>query len=167
MECNDNDLFKQWLGNIDKSEWMQIAVTDKSYKNKYMNKNKESYPDSKVNTDLATLGDAVLDLVVLDILYGNCELLSKEKEKYVGDRVWVTKIASHYDLLNYIKKDNNEKLPNDYNYDKHQSENHNSTKYIATCVEAIIGAIYKETNNLNDIKALVKDWMKLIKPEEK
>ena len=71
-------------------------------------------------------------------------------------------IARHYSLIEYIHKNSQDSnLPNDYNYENYQSENHNRTKYIATCVEAMIGAIYKEINDLKPIIELLDSWRKI------
>ena len=69
--------------------------------------------------------------------------------------------AKYYDLLKYIKKDDNDKnKPNDYNYELHK--NKNPHKYIATAVEAMIGAICIEENkNIELIIPLLKKWISL------
>lgn len=63
-------------------------------------------------------------------------------EQFETDEFFVTRIATRYDLLNYIQYDNeDEKMPKDYNYVKGK-KGRNKHKYIATAVEAVIGAIF-------------------------
>lgn len=70
-------------------------------------------------------------------------------------------VAEHYNLLKHIIKDKKDpNLPNDYNYENNASENKNRHKYIATAVEAMIGAIYKEELDLESLKLLLKSWMR-------
>ncbi len=75
----------------------------------------------------------------------NSEKLTEERAHYESDKYLVKYVAKQYDLLKHIKKDSkDENLPNDYDYENNESENNNGHKYIATAVEAMIGAIYKE-----------------------
>ena len=144
------------------SKWVKIALTDKSYKclkQKGVKKKKDPDKYAEVhsirdNQNLSTLGDAVIKLCYCDLLLED-EKLTKTKEGLESDEVLVEKVAKHYDLIKYINKDdNNDKLPRDYAY---KGERH---KYIATAVEAVIGAIYKEKNgDLTQIKELLKSWM--------
>ncbi len=54
-----------------------------------------------------------------------------------------------YELINYIDFDKDDsKIHHDYYYEESKAENRNPHKYIATVLEAMIGAIYKETNEL-------------------
>lgn len=89
----------------------------------------------------------------------NSEKLTEERAHYESDKYLVKYVAKQYDLLKHIKKDSkDENLPNDYDYENNESENNNGHKYIATAVEAMIGAIYKEKTNLKSIKLLLKSW---------
>lgn len=45
---------------------------------------------------------------------------------------------------------------------KNKSKKGNKCKYIATCVEAIIAAIYINTGNLYKLKELICSWMNYI-----
>lgn len=115
-----------------------------------------------VNTDLATYGDAVIKLCYLELMLDKTILLTIDKSKVESDKFLVDVIARHYSLIEYIHKNSHDSnLPNDYNYENYQSENHNRTKYIATCVEAMIGAIYKEINDLKPIIELLDSWRKI------
>ncbi len=152
------DFFEEWLNKENQSKWIKRALTDKSYKNKAI---RESLPEREINKDLATYGDAVIKLAYLELMLDKEEKITVKKSKVESDKFLVDKIARHYDLLKYIKKDDkNDKLPDSYDYEKYQSKNHNRCKYIATAVEALIGAIYKETNDLKKIVDLLDDWRK-------
>lgn len=159
MNTNTEDLFEKYL-NKKESKWIKRALTDKSFKKVYEKENKTSYPD-KDNSDLATYGDAVIKLGYLEILFDKEEKLTIKKSKYESDEYLVKVVAKYYDLLKYIKKDDNDKnKPNDYNYE--HKKNKNPHKYIATAVEALIAAIYiEEGKNLNSIIPLLEQWRKL------
>ena len=153
------DLFKEYLNKADSSKVIRRALTDNSYKNEYSRVNHRQY-DGDVNTDLATYGDAVIRLCYCEILLDKTNELTKEKANYESDKYLVEEVARHYDLLKYIKKDTKDiNLAVDYDYDSYESGNGNRAKYIATAVEAMIGAIYKETNDIEPIAELLKCWM--------
>jgi len=151
------DLFEEWLNKRDESNWVKRALTDSSYKNVDQSlKEKNNY----INSDLATYGDVVIKLCYVEILLDKCEKLTKEKEKYESDEYLVRYVASRYNILEKLQYDKETKSKNncnDYNYEK--KPNKNPRKYIATAVEAMIGAIYKETNDLKPIIELLKTWM--------
>ena len=152
----EQDLFMYWLENKDKSRWVERALTDRSYKN--VNHNLK---DSETNSDLSTYGDAVLKLCLSEILFDKAEQLSKKREEYESDKFLVSVVANHYELLNHIKTDENDQnMKRDYLYDG-RKKNNNPRKYIATAVEAVIGAIYKETGNLNKVITIIEGWTKL------
>lgn len=165
------DLFEKWLNNKE-SKWIEIALTDSSYNNyrkRGIRKNNPRYAevqkDLPVNKDLALVGDALINFVYSVYLFNKGTYkLTEVKKDYVSDEHFVSHIAKHYDLLKYIKRDiDDKKLPNDYEYDTTQSENGNSHKYIATCVEAVIEAIYKETNDLESVTELLICWEQFVK----
>ncbi len=82
------------------------------------------------------------------------------QKKYESDKVFVEKIANRYDLIQYIDFDKDDpKIPHDYNYEESKGVNSNPHKYIATAIEAMIGAIYKETNELKSIQELLVSWI--------
>lgn len=149
-----SDYFSNWLENNKGAQ----ALIDKSYK-KYCEKNKKPVP--KVNTELATLGDAVLKLVLCKILYEiEVKKLTEEKKRYESDEVLVKFIASHYNLLYYIKRDQKDEENYAYTGNPH--------KYIATAVEACLGQIFiDEKYCLNEIIKIVSEWMRIIDKELK
>lgn len=149
------DLFEEYLEKKD-NENVKRALTAESYKNR-----DHSLKNKNVATDLATLGDAIIKLCYTKYFLDKVEQLSKEVEKYVTDERFVTVIAKHYDLLKYIYyyKDD-DKIPQDYDYNKPgktsgKNKKTSSYKYIATAVEAMIGAIYLETKDLDKISDLL------------
>ena len=147
------DLFEQYLAKDD--ALIKRALTDKSYKNVDHN-----LKDEDTNFELATYGDAVIKLCYSEILLDNVKELTVEKAKYESDKYLVEKVAEHYQLINLIKKDeNDDKMPNDYNYGDARKK-HNPHKYIATAIEAMIGAIYKEEKDLKPIIELLGSWSK-------
>lgn len=155
------DLFKKYLSKRAKEEKIKIALTAKSYKNV-----DNSISDNQTNCNLAVIGDAVIKLCYSLILYkkNNGKNITIDKQKYESDEVLVTCIVKKYKLLDYIYYDSkDEKIPNNYDYKKGKGKNDSLHKYIATVVEAIIGAIYLlEKEKINKIKKLLKSWIKLI-----
>ena len=161
------DKFLEWL---EKNKRNHYALTDKSYKKVCQENKLEDNP--KINTELATYGDAVLKLALCQILW--CDNISKfteKKKKYEEDENLVKIIAQHYNLLDYMLYDEKDK-PNNYNYEKKSktqnngnvvvSKNNNKHKFIATAVEACLGAIYDESKSIDVVIKIVKVWKKLI-----
>ena len=160
------DLFEEWLNKKDDSkckkkdrEWVRRALFDDSNKKVYEKKHCEPYK-GKTNSELATYGDAIIKFCYSKILFDNYAAkypnLTEAKKDYESDKVFVTKVARHYNLINYIDFDGDDgNLRQDYEYDK----NVNQHKYIATAVEAMIGAIYIVTKDLDEIIKLVETWM--------
>jgi len=155
VKIDGTDLFEYWLERKDKSAWVQRALTDRSYK-----KNNPLLRDEDVNSSLATFGDSIIKYCLSLILLDKVDKLSKEKEKYETDEFLVKTIAKHYKMLDHIRKDtSDDNIPNNYNYSKKKGGS--SHKYIATAVEAMVGAIYFETEDLKAITAMIEAWMKL------
>ena len=149
------DKFEQWIKKHRKNK----ALTDKSYKKVYQKQYKKELTDDKVNTELATYGDAVLKLALCKILWGNTTNgLTEEKKKYESDEILVKVIAKHYDILSLLRFDKQDKnIPQNYDYkdDKH--------KYIATAIEACLGAMYLDKSvSWRDIVSVVKNWKNMI-----
>lgn len=158
------DLFEKYLENKDIYEFVKRALRAESYKKEH-----PSLENKDVAPDLATLGDAIIKLCYTKYFLDKVEQLSKEVEKYVTDERFVTVIARHYDLLKHIYyyKDD-DKIKQDYDYNKpgktSSGKNKKSSphKYIATAVEAMIGAIYLETKDLDKISELLLQWKEFI-----
>ena len=159
--CLKQDVFQKNLSNRDKDPLIMMALTDKSHKAEatkgVSNSNPEEIAD---NSKLATLGDAVLRLCLTDVLYEQ-DKISEERQKYESDEFLVTVVAKRYNLLNYIKKDRgDEKLPDDYDYCKQKKKGKNRHKFIATAVEAMLGAIYLKTKDIVSLTEMVRAWVK-------
>lgn len=84
---------------------------------------------------------------------------TEEKKKYESDKALVL-IAKKYNLLDRIKT-NGERVKS-YDYEHNKTKKGNKCKYIATCVEALIAAIYINTRNIDKLKKLTKKWMEYI-----
>lgn len=146
------DIFQTW---IKENKENHTALIDKSYKNKFQRSNKEAFK-GEININLATYGDAVLNLAFCEILFKNVKL-SEDKQKYIKDEVLVNKIAKHYQFLDYIKYDDeDENIPKDYDW---KDEKH---KFIATAIEACIGAIFKEKKDFEKVVEIAKTWKEII-----
>ena len=162
LSDENKDLFEEWLDK--KSRWVQVALTDSSYKNKHLRENKVKY-DGETNKDLATYGDSIIKVCFIEILYGNTDKLSVKKSNYESDKYLVEKVAKHYNLLDYMRYDSeDDKIVKDYDFNepsktKGGNRKDSPHKYIATAVEAMVGAIYKETKDMNSIIELLKSWM--------
>ncbi len=146
------DLFEEWLSKKETSVNVKRALTDKSCKNSDQN--------LEHNQNLALIGDRVYSLCLTEIFFEYHDL-TERKKKYEEDAYLVKVIAQKYDLLEEIKTKEIEKAPRPKDYDYKRTKNGKSSphKYIATCVEAIIGAIYMDNHeNLEKIKELVKSW---------
>ena len=153
------DKFEQWI----KKHRKNTALTDKSYKKVYQKKHKKELANDKVNTELATYGDAVLKHALCKILWSDkTNGLTKEKEKYENDKILVKVIAKHYDILSLLRFDKQDKnIPQNYDYkdDKH--------KYIATAIEACLGAMYMNKEiSWKNILTIVKKWKEMIDNQE-
>jgi dsRNA-specific ribonuclease len=146
-----------------KTENIQQALTDTSYKKLYQKTNHNSFL-GKVNFDLATYGDAILKMVLCKILFEEgVDKITVKKEAYEKDKVLVQKIASYYDILSYMRFDKDDSnLPQDYNYNDSISNAKNPHKYIATAVEACLAAIYEDEKSIDVIEEIVRRWMEII-----
>lgn len=158
------DLFEEWLSRKKESKWVKRALTDSSYKNK-----SGVSQDTEVNTELATYGDAIIKMCYSELLLDKCNKLSAEIEKYIGDERFVTVIAKHYKILelgliDYDDSDQKVKKHfEDYSYEKPGkttggNKKESPDKRKATVVEAMIGAIYKETKEMDSIIKLLNEW---------
>lgn len=149
------DKFLEWINKHREYS----ALTDKSYKKVYTKEYHKELAETKVNTELATYGDAVLKLALCEILWGTrIEILTEEKKKYESDEVLVSVIGKRYDILTLLRFDKDDaKMPKDYDYKD------NKHKYIATAIEACLGAMYMDESVCwQDIIEIIKEWKCLI-----
>lgn len=131
-------------------------MSSRSYGEVYKLEHHEELKPTQHNFELATYGDALLKFALCALLLDKCEKLSEEKKKYECDKFLIEVIAKHYGLLDYMKFDRKNKQISQCYF-----ENGN-TKYIATTVEAVLGAIYQEHNDFKAICELVESWTKLL-----
>ena len=161
------DCFLDYLQN-GSGKWHTRALTDKSVQGRR--------DESVTNVTLATYGDAVLKLALCEILLDRFEELTIEKAKYESD-VTLVRIAKHYDLIRYLDFDRTDRMiPQDYNCrklepsfgqsKKERVRKHNrQRKYIATAVEAVLGAMYKDHRDIGEIIEVVRGWIALLDAE--
>ena len=160
------DLFEEYLKKENSSIWVKRALTDSSYKRKYEEDNNKKY-QGQTNKDLATYGDAVIKLCILELKLDQTDNLTIDKSFIESDENLVRVIAKHYNMLEYIHTDTkNKNIKRDYNFIKPNKTSGNYRKasphkYIATAVEAMIGAIYKEEGKLDKIIELMDSWCKM------
>ncbi|VEU83251.1 ribonuclease III domain-containing protein [Acholeplasma hippikon] len=132
----------------------------------YLNLNNEYIKlalNPSINKNLATLGDSVLKLALADLLYGKVKYLSEHIKFYNTDRTLVEDIGKHYQILNYIRKEELEEVHHDYAYIKKGKNKSNPKKYIATAIEALLGAIYLINNQtMDEVKAVILHFKKII-----
>ena len=155
----DDDPFLEALKHKNKYKLMRKALTDSSYKN---HQQKHGLEVTEDNLTLATYGDAVLKLAFCEILFDE-EKLSVEKSEYESDRSFVTYIGEKYRILECIKLDSDDgNMPKDYCWKPNAKNEDNPHKRIATCIEAIIGAIYKQDKDMDEIIQIAKNWKEYI-----
>lgn len=133
--------------NIDYNhELIQKALLSKSYKQVVQRREKRNLKDYEVNVLLATYGDVILKYILTDILFSvNDERLTETKSFYEEDEFLVKEVARNINLLEYVLYDKQEtSIPVNYEYTK--AKNGSSHKYLATTVEALIGAVHLINN---------------------
>ncbi len=129
------------------------ALTCKSYGEVYKKEKHCEIDLQKTNYELATYGDVLLKFSLCSLLLDSCEQLSEKKKKYETDKFLIETVAQHYRLLDYMNFDKSDKkILQEYRYHKKK------TKYIATTVEAVLGAIYQQNKDLEEIFKLVDSW---------
>ena len=152
---DEKDLFLDYLVN-GKGEYRLRALTAKSYR-----RVDKTLKDHEINTELATYGDALLKLAHCELLLDRAKGLSQKKQKYESDRVLICVVARHYDLLRYLRYDKkNKRIP--ANYDLVKDEDEDNYKYIATAVEALLGAFFMEYRDYDAVLRIVRGWMRMI-----
>lgn len=154
---DEDDLFLDCLERLKDDPLMVRALTDRSYKS-YLLRHKSLA--IQCNSDLATYGDAVLKLAFCDVLYG-VDRLTIQKEKYESDKNLVEVIGKRYDIIKCLKVDQNDSnMPNDYVWHG-RGQKDRSHKRIATCLEALIGAIFLIDRDIEEIIEIARFWKKI------
>lgn len=168
------DKFEEYLNKKENEYNIKLALTDTTavtLNKNGINKKNEKFEDvnsQESNKQLSTLGDSIIKFYLCSYFYEKAENISEKKKYYETDEFLVSVIAKHYNLLNKLDYDSTKK-PNDYNYIKcgktstgKNKKSHNDHKFIATAVEAMIGAIYwinKDGNWFDEISTILKEWM--------
>lgn len=151
------DIFEAYLAHHKAHREDTVALVCASYKPVYQRLHGEALIDDRVNTELATYGDALLRFALVSLFLDKVEKLSEHIKQYLTDKFLIECVAKHYRLLDYILYDeDNPLIPAQYVFYKNDR-----TKYIATSVEAILGDIYREGASMEDIRALVESWTHL------
>ncbi len=149
---DEEDLFSDCLRRLEQEPLILRAFTDRSY-NSYLLKNK--LPQVPYNSESATYGDAVLKLAFCDILW-EVKHLTQEKQKYESDKNLVEVIGKRYDIIKCLKVDrDNPSMPKDYVWCGQKDQSH---KRIATCLEALIGAIFMIDRDIEEIIEIARFW---------
>lgn len=152
------DLFKKYLKLTKSVPILKRAITCKSYRNVYYFENGVILKDEEINHELATFGDAVLKFVLCEKFLDKKDKLSKYIQKYLTDKNLIEIIGKHYQIIDYLYFDYFDiSVPRDYVFDRQDRH-----KYIATSVEAMLGAIYLYKKNLNDVRKIIDEFIKLV-----
>ena len=136
-------------------------------------------PIEQVNTELATYGDALLKFTLCELFLDRVDKLSVVKQNYESD-VALVGVAERYDLLRFLHFDRTDRrIPQDYEVRpvpldcppaeerilRAENERH---KYIATAMEAILGAMFRAHADMDEIRATVRSWVEYMgKPPKK
>ena len=117
-----------------------------------------------VNTELATYGDALLKFTLCELFLDRVNKLSAVKQNYESD-VALVGVAERYDLLRYLHFDRaDRRIPQDYEVrpvpldcppdeERRLRADNEKHKYIATAVEALLGAMYHAHADMDEIRA--------------
>lgn len=161
------DVFGEYLKT--KTDNLELAKTDSSYRNKTSNQ------ELVCNEGLATLGDAVLRLGLTHIIHEMDEdKISNMRQQFESDKVLVVRIGKYYHIRRLLKFDNKDKNKqhgyawgSGRNSSKDSdSKNNHAQKYIATAMEACLGAFYLDNEmSMKSVLNVVSYWMCIIEPE--
>ena len=150
------DLFAEYLARHSKEETC-VALVCASYKTVYQRKHRRPLIDDRVNTELATYGDALLRFTLTALFLDRVERLSEYIKPFLTDEFLIEHVAKHYGLLDHMLFDRtNPQIKQQYVY-----YDNDATKYIATTVEAVLGDIYRETHSMPAIRRIVERWTHL------
>ncbi len=162
------DLFADYIAN-GTGKWHKRSLTDRSMMY-------QGLREDETNAVLATYGDALLKFAYCEILLDTVEELSMEKAKYESD-VSLVRIAEHYQLLEHLNfRQDDPQIPKDYQTRKMEREYgikkkqrirqfNRKRKYLATAVEAILGAMYKDGYTFSQIVQVVRGWKQILEAQ--
>ncbi len=157
------DIVRRLLESVPRDELVERALRDNSCKGVRKDRSGKDLPTNK---DLATLGDAVLRMCLIDIHLYSPGKLSHLKERYETDEVLVCIVGRHYHILKYLDyNDPNHVFPKRYSWKPHGTNSEDARhKHIATAVEALLGAVYR-LEGLDSARKVVERWVELVDSE--
>lgn len=150
------DIFKEYITQNKRNPECR-ALTCKSYGEVYKREHHCEIDPRATNFELATYGDALLKFALCSLLLDKCTQLTETKKDYETDKFLIETVAKHYGLLDYMNFDRS----NDKILQRYEAFENENTKYIATTVEAVLGAIYQQNKDFQEICELVEGWTKL------
>ena len=167
------DPFLRYLQEGD-DPWRTRALTDATCR-----RDGHRLPIEEVNTELATYGDALLKFTLCELFLDRVNKLSAVKQNYESD-VALVGVAERYDLLRYLHFDRSDRrIPQDYSVrpvpldcppdeERRLRSDNEKHKYIATAVEALLGAMYHTHADMDEIRATVRSFVEYMgKPPRK
>lgn len=157
------DLFESYL-KLQENPLIQAALTDASFRCEYQRTTKCIYTGA-TNAGLATLGDALLKAALCEILFSEGEHRLSACTAYLTNQVLVEKIGAHYDIVRYLRYDQRNPYREETSwYQERYPQFH--PKWIATAVEAVLGAIFLISGRRSSVLSVVRIWMKIIDAEQ-
>lgn len=169
------DIFEEYLRKTD-NELVRRALTDRSYQAYLREKVKKDDPNHfavnqpiPTNFKMATFGDTVLKMFITEHIWDMSANPTAERALLESDLVLVEVIGRHYEILNFMHyHETDRNIPHHYNYLSFKQRERNRCKFIATCVEAMIAAIYLDAEeNAQKLKKLIATvWIPMIRNSE-
>ena len=166
-EGMQGDPFLRYLREGD-DIWRTRALTDASCR-----RDGRRLPMEEVNTELATYGDALLKCTLCEYFLDRVDRLTVVKQNYESD-VALVGIGQMYDLIRYLHFDrSSSRIPQDYNVrpvpldcppeeERELRASNERHKYIATAIEALLGAMFRAHGDLHEIRRTVRIWVEHI-----
>tara|TARA_B100001248_G_scaffold253282_1_gene230353 strand:+ start:15115 stop:15840 length:726 start_codon:yes stop_codon:yes gene_type:complete len=148
-----SELEEQLVYRFKNPEFLMTALSHRSYANEKNRQGEDSYQN---NERLEYLGDAVLDLALSEILMriepeASEGFLSKKRASLVNEAS-LNEIAQSLNLSKYVLLGRGER----------NSGGQFKPRLLACCVEAIIGAIFKDSNYETAKKVVVRLYEDLL-----
>ena len=76
----------------------------------------------------------------------------------------MTVIAAHYDIRKYLRYDDKDgNKGHGYDYEEHKGKGDHPKKFLATAMEALLGAYFLDNNeSLKIVEPVVRRWMEIV-----
>ena len=161
------DPFLRYLREGD-DPWRTRALTDETCR-----KDGRRLPMEEINTELATYGDALLKFTLCEFFLDRVNKLTIVKQNYESD-VALVGVARKYDLLRYLHFNRHDRrIPQNYDVrpvpldcppveERELRMSNERHKYIATAMEALLGAMYRSHGDFDEIRRTVRGWVEYI-----